>query len=310
MKRNSANDKNLNFKKSNKACLAGRSKHLPLKRSSSSPPDTPFLLETSMYRGYVKLWRKTTDWAFYNKPIALALWVTLLCEANHKETRKIFKGKIITIRPGQILTGRKYIAQLTGISESSIEKYLNWFETEKQLIQQKSNVNRLITITNWNTYQNNSKEDTQPPRQQKDNRKTTERQQKDTPKNDKNVKNDNNKIKPPADSFKEPFPKPTAIQKKELAKLQVELSKSPFSFNLYSLMARIKKVRGYYPPINSMINISKYVLKNKPANIWGYFTNALKEEFPKQFADLNIQENERFKKEPTSMKAIMNQIGK
>ena|GEM_PF-2443148 len=118
------------------------------------------------------------------------------------------------------------------------------------------------------------------------------------------------RIKPTAELSKEPFPKPTAIQKKELAALQVDLSNPPFSFNLYSLMARIKKMRGYYPPINSMINISKYVLKNKPANVWGYFTNALKEEFPKQFADLNIKENERFKNEPTGMKAIMNQIGK
>ena len=144
-------------------------------------------LKVEMYRGYIKLWRKTKDWAFYGRPLALALWITLLTEANHKSTKKIFKGKVIEIKAGQLLTGRRYLAQLVGISESTIERYLKRFENEQQLTQQSSSTNRLITILNWYKYQEGE--------QQKDNRKTTERQQKDTPKNVKNGNNEKNKDK-------------------------------------------------------------------------------------------------------------------
>ena len=138
----------------------------------------------NMYRGYIKLWRKGKDWSLSNRPKALSLWVHLLWEANHKPTRKIFKGNIIDIHPGQLLTGRKYLSSLCGVAESTIEKYLKLFEKEQQIIQQKSTKNRLITILNWNMYQGKD--------EKVDNKKTTERQQKDTPKNDKNVKNEKN----------------------------------------------------------------------------------------------------------------------
>jgi len=155
-----------------------------------------FVLDDSMYQGYIKLWRKVRDWAFFQKPLALALWVTLLCEANHRPTRKFFKGKIIVIEPGQLLTGRKYLAEMVGISESSVEKYLKQFEEEQQITQQTSSKSRLITIKNWPQYQEgHTAEQTTcytTKRQQKDNKKTTKRQQKDTPNNDKNDKNGKN----------------------------------------------------------------------------------------------------------------------
>ena len=135
-----------------------------------------FVLDDSMYQGYIKLWRKVRDWAFFQKPLALALWVTLLCEANHRPTRKFFKGKIIVIEPGQLLTGRKYLAEMVGISESSVEKYLKQFEEEQQITQQTSSKSRLITIKNWPQYQEgHTAEQTTcytTKRQQKDNKKT------------------------------------------------------------------------------------------------------------------------------------------
>ena len=124
-----------------------------------------------MKKGYIKIWRKTTEWTFSDKPLALALWVWLLMLAKHrrkdeKPIKKIFKNKIIEIKDGQLLTGRRFLSEITGISEATVEKYLNFFEKEKQIIQQKSNRNRLITILNWESYQGNNKEVIQQPIQQ------------------------------------------------------------------------------------------------------------------------------------------------
>src|SRR4030042_2358685 len=144
-----------------------------------------------MYRGYIKLWRKQKDWYGMGSMARIALWVTLLIEANHKKTRKIFKGKIVDILPGQMLTGRKYLSSLSGVSESHVERLLKEFKNEQQIIQQPSTQNRLITICNWAMYQEDgNNKGYNKGYNQLDNRRTTEGKKKDTPKNDKNEKND------------------------------------------------------------------------------------------------------------------------
>ncbi len=63
-------------------------------------------------------------------------------------------GKLIKLQPGQFVTGRKKLSQLSGVHESSVERILNFFEKEGQIEQQKSNKYRLITIINWEQHQN------------------------------------------------------------------------------------------------------------------------------------------------------------
>lgn len=155
---------------------------------------TPALLFENMHRGYIKLWRKGKDWVFADRPLALALWVNLLWEANGKPTRKVFKGKVIDIKKGQLLTGRKYLSKLTGIPEATVERYLKCFETEQQIIQETSNKNRLITIVNWEMYQTRKTPDDTGGGTTDD---TTNGQQMDTPKNDKKGKNVKNRESAP-----------------------------------------------------------------------------------------------------------------
>jgi len=114
----------INYSK-NKNDRADEVQSPPLGRLVSSPCSA--LSYENMYRGYVKLWRKEKDWAFSRNPLAVALWVFLLREANHAITRREFKSEIIDILPGQLLTGRKYISIETGISESSVERLLKKF---------------------------------------------------------------------------------------------------------------------------------------------------------------------------------------
>lgn len=153
----------------------------------TSPPKP---LAEKMYRGYVKVWRKTKDWYARSNPLRFSLWVNLLLEANHKSTRMLFKGKPITVNAGQLVTGRKYLSQITGISESYVEILLKEFEGEGMIIQQKSNKSRLITIVNHERYQGEAPReyttDYTTERQQKDNRKTHKRMLK----NDKHEKED------------------------------------------------------------------------------------------------------------------------
>lgn len=140
--------------------------------------------------GWVKLHRKLLDNPIVMKDADhLAVWTYLLLCATHTEYPMLFKGKKIMLQSGQLITGRKSIAEKLCISESKVTRILNAFENEQQIEQQASNKNRLITVLNWDLYQILEQQN----EQQVNNKRTTSEQQVNTNKNvkkDKNVKNE------------------------------------------------------------------------------------------------------------------------
>lgn len=120
--------------------------------------------------GWIKIHRKMLDNPIICKDSDyLSVWIYLLLNATHKEIPALFKKKKILLQPGQLLTGRKSIANKLKISESKIYRIINDFKSEQQIEQQTSNQNSLITILNWNRYQ----ESEQPNKQQMNNKRTT-----------------------------------------------------------------------------------------------------------------------------------------
>jgi hypothetical protein len=62
-------------------------------------------------------------------------------------------NQIITVAPGQIVTGRNKIVEATGLNRSKIERLLKVLENEHQIEQQTFTKYRIISITNWCKYQ-------------------------------------------------------------------------------------------------------------------------------------------------------------
>lgn len=104
--------------------------------------------------GYIKVYR-----SILNNPVVckdseyFAVWCYLLLNATHKEKQVLFAGKKITLKAGQLITGRIKIAEHFKISESKVQRILKTYESEQQIEQQISNKNRLITILQWDLYQ-------------------------------------------------------------------------------------------------------------------------------------------------------------
>ena len=140
--------------------------------------------------GWIKLHRKILD-----NPIVcadsdyFAVWMYLLLNATHKDMPAFFGGKKITLKAGQLITGRKKIAKALRVNESKVYRILSLYKSEHQIEQQVSARNSLITIVNWSEYQNCE----QLNEQQMNNRRTTDEQQMNTNKNIKNIKNKRNK---------------------------------------------------------------------------------------------------------------------
>ena len=86
--------------------------------------------------GWIKLHRKTLDNPIVCKdPDHLAVWNYLLLKASHKEVDMIFKGKRITLKPGQLITGRKALGNKIKVNESKVRRILKLFENEQQIEQ-------------------------------------------------------------------------------------------------------------------------------------------------------------------------------
>ena len=134
--------------------------------------------------GWIKLYRCLLDDAVCQKSAYFHLWVTLLLKAAHAEHDFIFNNEIHTLKPGQLITGRKKLSQLTGLRQSTVEDILRLLENAGKIRQQKNTKFRVITITQWENYQ--CEENV---RQQTDSSPTASRQHADTYKNDKNEKN-------------------------------------------------------------------------------------------------------------------------
>lgn len=156
--------------------------------------------------GWISLHRK-----ILNNPIVckdadhVAIWIYLLLNATHAETKMIFGGQPITLKPGQLITGRKSISLKFNISESKVQRVLKSLENEQQIEQQTNNKHRLITIVKWDLYQdknNKNKKSEQQDEQQLNNERTTTEQQLNTNNNVYNTNNKNKKhISPEIEDF-------------------------------------------------------------------------------------------------------------
>lgn len=146
--------------------------------------------------GWIKIHRKILENPIICKDSDyLAVWIYLLLNATHKEIPALFKGKKIILQKGQLITGRKSMSNQLKISESKIYRIINDFKSEQQIEQQTSNQNSLISILNWDKYQQIEQQNEQQNEQQMNNERTTNEQRVNTNKNDKNVKNDKNNVK-------------------------------------------------------------------------------------------------------------------
>lgn len=158
--------------------------------------------------GWIKLHRKMLDNPIIMKDAAhLAVWMYLLLNATHAEYPALFKGEKIMLQPGQLITGRKSIADALSIDENKVRRIMNVFESDQQIDRQRSNKNTLVTLKNWDRYQVFDLQSDQ----QVTNERPTSDQQVTTNNNDNNVKNEKNEINTISDSGE---PEPSAPGKK------------------------------------------------------------------------------------------------
>jgi hypothetical protein len=149
--------------------------------------------------GWIKLYRKFSEWEWFNISEMVHLFIYLLLNANHEEGT--WRG--IIIKRGQILTGLNTLNEKTGISIRSLRTCLDRLQKTKEIDRQTTNKYSLITICNYESYQGNGiTTDKQPDKQPTSNRQATDKQPTTNKNNkeEKELKNEKNnkRFSPPS----------------------------------------------------------------------------------------------------------------
>lgn len=158
-----------------------------------------------MERGYVRLWRRTIDSAVFADPVLFKLWTLCLMKATHKERHVSIDGisEPIKLCPGQFVTGRFQLhkeyyprKKKNNFSPLTLWRKLEILKNLQNLNIKTYNKYSIITINNWDQYQQNE--------QQLNNSRTTAEQQLNTNKNvlnsinNKKTTSGNGRFKPPS----------------------------------------------------------------------------------------------------------------
>ena len=105
--------------------------------------------------GWIKIHRKMlSNPVVFKDPDHLAVWMYLLLTASHKKHKTLFGGKPIFLEAGQLITGRQKIARETKVEQHKVDRIIKLFKTAQLIEQQAERYGSIISILNWDKYQN------------------------------------------------------------------------------------------------------------------------------------------------------------
>lgn len=102
-----------------------------------------------MDNGWLKIHRKILQWEWYSDANTFRLFFHLLLKANHNSNR--WQG--INIQPGQVIVGRKKLAEELKLSEKQIRTSLNKLTSTNEIAIKTTNRFSIVTICKWDEHQ-------------------------------------------------------------------------------------------------------------------------------------------------------------
>ncbi len=128
--------------------------------------------------GFIKLHRKMLDWEWYTDVNTKVLFLHCLLKANFK-TKKYQSN---TVKRGSFVTSLDSLSKETGLTVRQIRTALEHLITTGELTSNSSNKNRIITVVNYEKYQDTDKQNDKQMtsnRQSSDNQPTTVEERKE-----------------------------------------------------------------------------------------------------------------------------------
>ena len=109
-----------------------------------------------MESGWIKLHRQIEEhWLWEDKESfdKRSAWIDLLLIANHTEKKVLFKGELIIIKRGQILTSIRGLAEKWRWSVNKVYRFIKLLESDSMLKKESDKDRTLLTLVNYSVYQ-------------------------------------------------------------------------------------------------------------------------------------------------------------
>ena len=106
-------------------------------------------------KGWIKLWRKVNDDDFCKGDVRkLGFWVWCLMKAVTEEGDYPLGNRMVHLKPGQFIFGRRKAARETGISETMVSVYLNQLHELGHLYKHvHKHEYTIVEVLKWGYYQ-------------------------------------------------------------------------------------------------------------------------------------------------------------
>lgn len=217
--------------------------------------------------GWIHLFRKFIDWEWYDCPNVKIVFLHCLLMANHKTG----KWQGVTIKRGQFISSYEKIATANGLSVQQVRTSIKKLKMTHEINTQTTNLYTLITVNNYDLYQ-----DTLTNKQQSNNNQIT------TNKNEKNNNSINTSINISSSSSIEEFEK----FYKNLEEEEEETLK---------IFSKKEKIKCFRPWLRKIYNNGDYEEVKKQAYEYKYRLEAaqkIKEEQKLELEQQKQQERE------------------
>jgi len=111
--------------------------------------------------GWVSIHRKIMDkHDYFSEPFCRNMaWIDLVLLANHEKNFFRCRGVKVEVKRGQIGYGIEKISLRWKWSRGKVERWMKELEKDNQIVRQKNNITTLISIVNYNKYQDGDNAD-------------------------------------------------------------------------------------------------------------------------------------------------------
>ena len=122
--------------------------------------------------GWIKIHRRLLNWEWWDDHNTTRLFIYCLLKANHSNAK--WRGQ--DIKRGQFITGLNSLSAETGITLQSIRTSLKKLKSTNELTIKTNNKNSLVTVINYDLYQEKNETNKPTNKQLTNNQQTTNKQ--------------------------------------------------------------------------------------------------------------------------------------
>ena len=109
-----------------------------------------------MDKGFITLYRKMTEWEWYDDLPTFRLFICLLFLVNWED--KKWHGQ--TIKRGQIITSISHLSDESGLTVKQVRRALDNLQSTEEVIVEPTNKYTKVTVQNYSKYQDKGKQKT------------------------------------------------------------------------------------------------------------------------------------------------------